>query len=143
MQRHLNIKRPESVLVVVHTATSALLIKRTDHKNFWQSVTGSMEWGEAAYAAAVRELKEETGLQVNNIKTTGISRSFQIIPEWQYRFEQGVTRNREYLFYCLLDQECTISLDPNEHTDYQWLPIAEAKQQVWSWTNKLALMMLS
>ena len=135
-------KRPESVLVVVHTATSALLIKRVDHNNFWQSVTGSMEWNEVAYHAALRELKEETGLDVNSLRQTGVVRSFEILPQWRYRFEEGITRNKEHLFYCRLEQECDILLDSNEHSEYQWLPIDEAKNKAWSWTNKLALMML-
>ena len=136
------VKRPESVLVVVHTATSALLIKRADHEDFWQSVTGSMEWGEQAYSAAVRELKEETGLQAESLKTTGIIRNFEILPEWRYRFESGITRNREHLFYCPLKHECEILLDPEEHTEYKWLPIKQAQKTAWSWTNKLALMAL-
>lgn len=130
------------MLVVVHTATSALLIKRADHKNFWQSITGSMEWGELPYDAALRELAEETALQADELRKTGIARYFEIIPEWRYRFGDGVTRNREHLFYYQLKQECEITLDPKEHTEYQWLSIAEAQQKAWSWTNKLALMAL-
>ena len=90
----------------------------------------------------MRELQEETGIQVSSLTTTGIIRSFEILPEWRYCFEKGITRNREHLFYCKLEQECDIFLDSDEHTEYQWLPIFEAQQKAWSWTNKLALMML-
>ena len=57
-------KRPESVLVVVYTRTGkVLLLRRADHPEFWQSVTGSMEWGDEQPAeTAVRELREETGI---------------------------------------------------------------------------------
>ena len=47
-------KRPESVLVVVHSSDGMiLLLKRADIEDFWQSVTGSLDWGETASAAAV------------------------------------------------------------------------------------------
>ena len=59
-------KRPESVLVVVLTWPGEfLLLRRSEPAGFWQSVTGSLEAGEGARLAAVRELREETGLQVS------------------------------------------------------------------------------
>ncbi len=56
-------KRPESVLVVVHTADQVLLLERVRPAGFWQSVTGSLEAGETASQAAIRELGEETGFR--------------------------------------------------------------------------------
>ena len=41
-----------------------LLLERTRPRGFWQSVTGSLEWGEGAMAAARREVFEETGLVI-------------------------------------------------------------------------------
>ena len=53
-------KRPESVLVLVYTeASEVLMLRRTYPSDFWQSVTGSLEWGEKPYDTAVRELWEE------------------------------------------------------------------------------------
>lgn len=128
--------------MVVHTADQVLLIKRTDHQEFWQSVTGSLEWGELAEEAAHRELLEETGIRDTPIRNTGIKRSYAIIPEWRYRYAAGVERNQEYVFYCHLDAQCDVQLDPNEHSDYQWLPFHQGIQQAWSWSNKLAIMAL-
>ncbi|MCW8948496.1 MAG: NUDIX domain-containing protein, partial [Sedimenticola sp.] len=40
-------KRPESVLVVIYTDQGeVLMLNRTRPKGFWQSVTGSLKWGE-------------------------------------------------------------------------------------------------
>ncbi|MGD8932832.1 MAG: NUDIX domain-containing protein, partial [Chromatiales bacterium] len=48
-------KRPESVLVVVYTAGGeVLLLRRTRPRDFWQSVTGSLHWGESPRQAARR-----------------------------------------------------------------------------------------
>ena len=135
-------KRPESVMVVVHTATSILLIKRADHDCFWQSVTGSMEHKESAEQTAVRELYEETGIQNHVLRATGITRSYDILPQWRHKFPPGVTRNQENLFFCDVKEELLITLDPKEHTEYQWVSFDRGAELAWSWTNKLAIMML-
>jgi len=137
-----NYKRPESVLVVVHTATKALLIKRTDHTSFWQSVTGSLEWGEQAYSAATRELGEETNIHRNELRQTGIVRSYEILSEWQSRYAPNTDRNKEHVFYCFLDEQPEIRLNPDEHSEYQWLDFDSAANKVFSWSNKLALLAL-
>lgn len=59
-------KRPESVLVVIHTPDlQILLLERAKHPGYWQSVTGSREDGEPFLDTAVREVHEETGLQID------------------------------------------------------------------------------
>ncbi|MDB4512320.1 dihydroneopterin triphosphate diphosphatase [Arenicella sp.] len=132
-------KRPESVLVVVHTDTEVLLIKRVDHADFWQSVTGSLEWGEVAKTAAARELAEETGIRDVLLRDTGVRRSYKIIEAWQPRYHPNSTRNHESLFYCYLNSRRDITLSPDEHSEYQWLPFMQAKDRVYSWSNRLAI----
>lgn len=138
--RHL--KRPESVMVVVHTDSEVLVIKRADHECFWQSVTGSLEWNEPKEQTAYRELAEETGISDYPIEYTGVRRSYEILEQWRYKFPPGVTRNYENLFFCKLPERVEITLDPDEHTEYMWLPHQEAIEKVFSWTNKLAIEML-
>lgn len=135
-------KRPESVLVVVHTSTKALLIKRTDHANFWQSVTGSLEWGEQAYPAAIRELGEETGIHKKELRQTGIVRTYGILRQWQSRYAPSTDRNKEHVFYCFLDEQPNILLNPSEHSECQWLDFDSAAEKVFSWSNRLAIQAL-
>ena len=135
-------KRPESVMVVVHTPQEVLVLKRADHDCFWQSVTGSLEWNEEKQQTAERELKEETGIRGYPIRFTGVRRSYEILEQWRYKFPPGVTRNFENLFFCRLPERVDINIDPNEHTEYLWLPYDEAIDKVFSWTDKLAIKML-
>lgn len=135
-------KRPESALVVVHTDSHVLLIKRADHESFWQSVTGSLEWGENPYQAGLRELAEETGINADALRSTGISRTYEILSQWRHRYAPDIARNREHLFYCKLSEQRPVTLHPDEHSEYCWLPIDEAIDKAWSWTNKLAIMSL-
>ena len=120
-----------------------MLIKRTDHNNFWQSVTGSLEWGEDPESAALRELQEETNIQVNTLRATGITRSYAILEQWIERYPPGSQRNREHLFYCFLEQQPEVVLDPSEHSDVQWLDFQQAQTKVFSWSNRLAIQSLS
>lgn len=59
-------KRPVSVTVVIFAQDTkrVLMLQRRDDPDFWQSVTGSIEEGETALQAAVREVKEEVTIDV-------------------------------------------------------------------------------
>lgn len=59
-------KRPVSVLVVIYAQDTkrVLMLQRRDDPEFWQSVTGSVEEGETASQAAMREVKEEVAIDV-------------------------------------------------------------------------------
>lgn len=133
-------KRPESVLVVIHTpAYECLLLERVAPAGFWQSVTGSLAWGESAAAAAAREVREETGLDPRGIVDSGISRRFPILPEWRARFAPDVTENLEHRMYLELPAAVDVELDPGEHRRFEWLGLDEAVRRVASWTNREAL----
>ncbi len=133
-------KRPESVLVVVHCDGQVLLLKRADHPDFWQSVTGALEWGEAPRSAAIRELAEETGIrETQDLIDHQFSNRFEILPEWRYRYAPGTTENLEHVFSLSLAAMPAVVIDPLEHSNYLWLPIAEAADKVWSWSNRRAI----
>ena len=139
-------KRPESVLVVVYTRSGkVLLLRRADHPEFWQSVTGSMEWGDEQPAeTAARELREETGIDVAPAALTDwkIQNRYEIFPQWRYKYAPGVVENTEHFFSLELPDESAVSLSPSEHSEYVWVLFPEAVERVFSWTNRDALLLL-
>ena len=133
-------KRPESVLVVIYSACGkVLLLQRRDKPDFWQSVTGSLEWGESAESAAKRELFEETGLSGESIVNCQISHSFTLFPHWRHRYPPRVRRNREHLFVFKCDVSNSVILSPSEHLAYEWLDWKDATEKVFSWSNRDAI----
>jgi dATP pyrophosphohydrolase len=131
-------KRPQSVLVLICTrGGDVLLLERTRPPGFWQSVTGSLKWGETAAAAACREVLEETGLRAGaHLRSLHRGERFPIVPPWRERYAPGVRFNREHWFVFELGGRRTIRLDPMEHRQYRWLPAAEAARRATSWTNR-------
>ncbi len=130
-------KRPESVLVLVHTAGSVLLLERADDLSFWQSVTGSMYWHEALpIETARRELHEETGLvDMHGLKDLGRTYRYPILPRWRARYAPDVLENIEHVFGLEFPAEVSITVSP-EHVSCGWFPFAEAVGRASSWSNR-------
>lgn len=128
-------------MVVYSAGGRFLLLKRTDHRKFWQSVTGSMEWDESdPLETAKRELKEELGLiATEKLRNLGMSNEYKILPQWIYRYEAGVTVNKEHAFALELPDETEVTLNPQEHEAAQWLDFKEALQRATSWSNRAAI----
>lgn len=81
-------KIPVSALVVIHTPSlEVLLIERSSHPGYWQSVTGSQEPGETLLQTAARETAEETGIQMTLDRFVDWQREnvFEIFPIWRHR----------------------------------------------------------
>lgn len=135
-------KRPESVLVVVYTdAANVLLLKRADHPNFWQSVTGAMRWDERdPRVAAARELREETGIAVtvDALRDLDLVQRYSILPQWRHRYAPDVIENIEHAFGLQLPAPVALGVHP-EHTEYRWLDAGAAATTVASWTNRVAI----
>lgn len=132
-------KRPESVLVVIYTrALDCLVLERVAPAGFWQSVTGTLRWGETPGECAAREVGEETGLAGAGLADAGVEREFPILPAWRARYAPGVAANREHLWYLELPAVAPVRLNPAEHTRYEWLHVGAAIERVASWTNREA-----
>ena len=134
-------RRPESVLIVIYTAGGEfLLLERRKPPGFWQSVTGSLEWGETADSAARRELIEETGITQGFLRNLQWTQVYDILPSFGKKYAPGVTRNLEHAFALKLMQRVPVAL--SEHVQYLWLSPAEAIEKASSSTDRAVIRQL-
>lgn len=135
-------KLPVSVLVVIHTPDlQVLLLERADAPGYWQSVTGSQDAGETLRETAIREVREETGLDASQFVLSDWNQQnqFEIYARWRHRYAPGVTHNSEHVFGLLLPEVVSITLSPREHLNQLWLPWREAAEKCFSWSNAEAI----
>jgi dATP pyrophosphohydrolase len=137
-------KQPRSVQVVIYACGLDqhlyLLLKRVaSHGGFWQSVTGSLEEGETHRQAAVREVREETGIDVNegDLIELGVVNTFEIAPQWREKYAPGVTHNEEVCF-ALKVRQTEVRVDPLEHVSYAWEPYERAIEMLYWESSKHA-----
>ncbi len=138
-------KRPVSVLAVVHDPDrNVLLLERAAHPGYWQSVTGSQEADESLRATAVREVAEETGLDVapEALRDWRLTNRFEIFAQWRERYPAGVTHNTEHVFSLCVPAGTAVRIRPAEHRAWRWLPWHAAAAACFSWSNRDAILML-
>jgi dATP pyrophosphohydrolase len=144
-------KIPESVLVVIHSAElDVLLLERADAPGYWQSVTGSKDSpGESLVDTCVREVAEETGIEIGSAAAPlsalcdwQLANVYDIYPQWQHRYAEGVTRNTEHVFGLRVDRDAAIRLAPREHLRFEWLDWRAAADRCFSPSNAEAILQL-
>lgn len=144
-------KIPQSVLVVIHTpALDVLLIERADKPGYWQSVTGSKDSLDEAWAdTAQREVAEETGILIGSeavpmsaLCDWGVENLYEIYPVWRHRYAPGVTHNTERVFGLTVPHGTPVVLAPREHTQAVWRPWREAADRCFSPSNAEAILQL-
>jgi len=138
-------KQPRSVQIVVLSMREGrrlyLLLRRvSSYGGFWQPVTGSLEDGESHREAAVRKVREETGVRaaMSDLIDLGLINRFVIAPEWRGKYAPGVTHNEEVCF-ALNVNDRSVLLDPVEHDEYVWVDYETALEMLHWDSSKKAL----
>ena len=100
-----------------------LLFRVLDHRGGgWHPVTGGIEKGEDFDAGARRELLEETGISAEAGRWLDL--------EFAFRFEGRFGPAEERAFGLVLPSRVLPTIDPKEHTAFEWVPIEEARARL-------------
>jgi 8-oxo-dGTP diphosphatase len=116
LKEGVDIENKNAIIIVVNEDNEILLLKRSPLSDWgasrWAFVGGSIQKGETPKEACKREVKEETGLILDEIINV-------------FNIQRG--ENTEYVFACryLGDEEVQIN---KEHVDFGWFPLEDIKQ---------------
>jgi len=104
-----------------------LALKRSDNKkiypNIWQCVTGKINTNEKPYEAALREVKEETGIETNNI---------YVVDEVSFYYEALYDRMNVIPIFGIKVDSTKLILS-EEHQAYKWISFNEiSKTFLWN-----------
>jgi len=94
-----------------------LILKRCSKylENSWQMVSGRLEKGETAWEAALREIKEETGIIPDRLYSANRIESF-------YEVNQNCI-NLVPVFIGFIDHDVEVKLSNFEQDDYKWVTV--------------------
>ncbi len=95
-----------------------------DYGRHWDYAKGHLEEGESAWKAAVRELREETGIkQVDRVG------KFQKEMHYEFRSPKKGKVNKTVTYFLGRTNAEKVALS-DEHTGYAWLPYEEAVERL-------------
>ena len=118
-------------IVLLNKENKIFVAKRIDNpKNFWQMPQGGIDQGEDYYAAALRELKEETSvqsvkfIQEINKKLTYILPDHLIGIIWKGRF-RGQIQKWFVMRFVGNESEININTKKPEFLDWKWIDLED------------------
>ncbi|SHE98581.1 NUDIX hydrolase [Clostridium fallax] len=112
---------PGSSVIILDNERRILLQKRCDAKKLWGLPGGLMELGESLEETAIREVKEETGLDIHKLKLlnvfSGKDYYVKLINKDEFYVVNAVFYTKDY--------SGKMKIDKSEGSDLKFYPIEE------------------
>lgn len=114
-------EQPSSVLLM-HVGA------KKSHPHFFQPITGGIEKGENPIEACIREIREETGIEIEESELQRLPETFLAKINDNLAIEKTIFTTRL--------PESDITINPAEHTGYQWAQTQEVESLLYWQSNK-------
>jgi NADH pyrophosphatase NudC (nudix superfamily) len=108
-----------AVGAIIKKGDMFLLLDRANPPYGWACIAGHIDKYESPEQAIIREVKEEAGLEVINIKNVG-----EETLDWNWCYK-GATQHHWHIFECETSGEAKIN---QESKDIKWFKTQEIKQ---------------
>jgi|TARA_B100001029_G_scaffold84527_1_gene69421 putative (di)nucleoside polyphosphate hydrolase len=118
-------------IVVLNKSNKIFVGKRIDNpKNFWQMPQGGIDPGEEYLSAALRELKEETGIEsVDLIKEIDELLTYELPQNLLGIIWKGKYRGQKQKWFIMRfngnDKEINLNTHKPEFMDWKWIDISD------------------
>ncbi len=118
-------------IVVLNSTNKVFVGKRIDNpKNFWQMPQGGIDPGEEYFSAALRELKEETGIEnVELIKEIDETLTYELPLNLLGIIWKGKYRGQKQRWFIMRfkgnESEINLKTHKPEFLDWKWIDIDE------------------
>ncbi len=121
------------VYSIIKNKLKYLILKRKLHWNGWEFPKGGRKFYETKSMTAKRELKEETGLKILEMKGFRISGRYKY--DKNYSDRKNLTGQTYDMLYAVKVKKEKVILDNLEHSDYKWVNFNEAMKKL-KWKNQ-------
>jgi len=145
--------RPNVGIILCNARNEVFWCKRVK-QHAWQFPQGGIERGESPEQAMFRELEEEIGLKVHQVRILGRTRNwlrYEVPAQWMRRESRSSYRGQKQIWFLLrlTARDCDVSLRASSHPEFDawcwrdyWIPletVIEFKREVYAQAlNELA-----
>lgn len=127
--RHHWISRSVAVVAVVFWNNKTLIIKRgpsVTATGKWCVPCGYLDWDESTADCAVREVYEESGLNLNNYKYSGLDAPYEVVSDPTINRKQDVAFHYKIVIDSDIEPLIDITItDKLETLDAKWIDISD------------------
>lgn len=107
-----------------------LLLSRLTKRPLWEFPKGGVDEGETVLQAAMRELREETGLSAEDVR---LLPEFKEREDYRFSVEEGGERvliRKRVVYFLAESSRREIRLSSVETSEHAWLPLREARRRL-------------
>jgi len=122
-----------------HSHEYLLMHRLPSGGGIWQAITGGVEDDEDYFSAALRELKEETGLCPRKLELIDYSYHFPVLDSMRKLYVAPVNEITEIIFLAHVGGLAEPVLDGREHDQSRWCDYDTACRMVFWQGNKESL----